>query len=78
MTEKELQQDLIRDVGKKSRGDDLHGMVCMSRLTSDGVTVRKVTSDSPSCILSAFIGVGDCPPSAVDIDTFMSRTLLTK
>ena len=58
MTEKTLLHDLIRDVGIKSSGDDLHGIDCMSRLTSNGVTVRKVVSDSPSWILSAFIGVG--------------------
>ena len=52
-----------RNVQGKSRCDDLHDVDCMSRLTSDGVAVRKVVSDSPSCILSAFIG-GVRPPSA--------------
>ena len=61
MTEKTLLHDLIRDVGIKSSGDDLHGMDCMSHLTSNGVTGRKVVSDSPSCILSAFIGAGVHP-----------------
>ena len=69
--------DLMSDVGMKSSGDDLDGIVFSRRSTSVSVTGSKTDRNLVDAE-SDDRGSNFCPANDNEIAAFMFRTLLTK